>query len=383
VLGMASDELEFHAFCLTDTGSRLDSYARAIARVIQPNDVVVDLGAGTGILSFLACQAGAHRVYAIESSEAIAYGELLATTRGYDERVRFVRGSSSRITLPERADALIADIHDTFGLQPGGLGSWIDARDRFLRPGGTVIPSHIQLLVAPVEAPELYRRTIDVWHQRIHGVDLAPIRALAVNQRYPARLKPEHLIAAPSGIAAIALQSTTALHVSGTVRVAATRSSTLHGICGCFVSTLGEGIEISNRPGDPGTTNFAQAFFPIETPHALSEGDDIAIHIDTFDGSQLRWRVEIVPRSGSEPRRFDHSTFRSTLVSAEALAKTARDYMPRLTRLGAVERALLDRFDGTTSIAQLEAWLLERFGDRLPSAREAAAFLKATIDRCG
>ena len=376
-------DLQFHAFCLTDTGSRLDQYARAIARVVQPGDVVVDLGAGTAILSFLACRAGARRVYAIEASDAFAYGEMLAKASGYDDRVQVIRGSSSQVILPERADAIVGDIHDTFGLQATGLGSWIDARERFLRPGGAIIPSSVQLFVAPVEATDLYRRTVDVWCQQIHGIDVSPIRTLAVNQQYPARFSREQLIATPSPLATIALASTTAVHVSGTAQVTATRHATIHGLCGSFVTTLADGIEMSNTPGHCDTTNFAQAFFPIDVPHAIGEGDCLAMHIDSFDGTQLRWQVEITPHSGASPARFEHSTFRSMPLSADTLAKTARDYRPRLTPRGAAERALLDRFDGSASISQLESWLLERFGDRLPSAREAAAFLKATIDRCG
>jgi predicted RNA methylase len=67
---MTNSDLEFHAFCLTDTGSRLDQFAAAIAARIRPGDTVVDLGAGTGVLSFLACRAGARRVYAIEGVES-------------------------------------------------------------------------------------------------------------------------------------------------------------------------------------------------------------------------------------------------------------------------------------------------------------------------
>jgi hypothetical protein len=48
-----------------------------------------------------------------------------------------------------------------------------------------------------------------------------------------------------------------------------------------------------------------------------------------------------------------------------------------------MERALLERFDGTRPASELEAWLTERFGDTLPSRREAAAFLKMMIERCG
>jgi predicted RNA methylase len=380
---MGSDDLQFHAFCLTDTGSRLDEYARAIAQTVKPDDVVVDLGSGTGILAFLACAAGARRVYAIEASDAIGYGELLASTGGFESRVRFIRSSSSQVTLPERADVIVGDIHDTFGLQAGGLGTFLDARDRFLEPRGVLIPSRIQLLAAPVEAHDLYRKTVDVWQQQVHGVDLSPLRTLAVNQRYPARFRAEQLFAPPSPLAAIDLTTTNALHVVGHVRVSATRAGTLHGACGCFVTTLTGDVVMGNVPGDSRTTNFAQAFFPLGTPQPVAEGDLISMRIETYDGTQARWQVEIAPRNGRSPVRFDHSTFFSAPVRADVLEKQKNEYRPHLTARGAMERALLDTFDGTSSAADLERWLIQRFGEQLPSAREAAAFLKATIERSG
>jgi predicted RNA methylase len=46
--------LEFHAFLLSNTGSRLDRFAKALAAAIRPGDTVLDLGAGSAILSILA-----------------------------------------------------------------------------------------------------------------------------------------------------------------------------------------------------------------------------------------------------------------------------------------------------------------------------------------
>jgi ribosomal protein L11 methyltransferase PrmA len=379
---MSSDLLQFHAFCLTDTGTRLDQYARAIARAVRPGDVVVDLGAGPGILSFLACMAGAQRVYAIESSEASAYGELLASSAGFGNRVRFIHEPSSRVTLPERADVLVADIHDTFGLQAGGWSAFIDARDRLLKPGGIAIPSRIELFASPVEAHDLYRRTVEVWRQRIHGVDLAPLRTLAVNQRYPGRFDAVHLLAPSTPLSSVALAKMNAPHISGTARLTADRTGIAHGICGSFVTTLADGITIGNVPDDSGTTNFAQAFFPIDTPHAVGAGDDISIAIDSFDGTQTRWQMKLDTRAG-EATCFDQSTFHSTLVRSSELEKRADSYHPTLSARGAVERALLAKFDGMTSATDLERWLIERFNTELPSAREAAAFLRETIERFG
>jgi SAM-dependent methyltransferase len=379
---MTSSDLEFHAFCLTRTGTRLDQFARAISSRIRPGDTVVDLGAGSGILSFLACAAGAARVYAIESTDTLSFAELLAAAGTFRDRIEFIHKPSTHVVLPERADAIVADIHDTFGLQQNGLAAWIDARDRLVKPGGVLIPSSIQLLAAPVEAPDLYRKTIDVWRQTVHGVDLSPLRAVAVNSLNAARFEAGQLLAAPTPLAAIDLSAVQALHVEGTALGQAGRDGTLHGVCGCFITTLADGIVMGNVPGDAGSTNFAQAFFPVATPVSIEAGDEIAIHVDTHDGAAARWQVDIA-RRGHQTAHFDHSTFHAQPLRPETLRRQADDYRPTLTARGAMERALLEQFDGTRPASELEAWLTERFGDTLPSRGEAAALLKTIIERCG
>jgi predicted RNA methylase len=377
---MTNSDLEFHAFCLTDTGSRLDQFAAAIAARIRPGDTVVDLGAGTGVLSFLACRAGARRVYAIEGGESLEFARLLAAKNGFLDRVAFINKPSTHVVLPERVNAILGDIHDTFGLQALGLTATIDARDRFLAPGGVLIPRSIQLMVAPVEAPEIYQKRIDVWNTMIQAVDVSPLRALAVNQPGPARVDRSQLLTEPTTFATIDLMHVSDPHVGGAVSCAVTRDGTMHGICGCFVTTLADGIRLGNVPGDSGTTNFAHAYFPIESPVSVRAADRIAIRLDNHDGTAVRWQVEVT-RDGRSLARFDQSTLHAKGLSIESLRKQADAYRPTLTPLGAIERDLLDRFDGTRSAAELEEWLTSR--SVLPSSREAAAFLKQTIERFG
>jgi protein arginine N-methyltransferase 1 len=377
------DLLQFHAFCLTETGSRLDQYSAAISSRVRPGDVVLDIGTGSGLLALLACRAGARRVYAVESSDAIQYGELLASHVGLSDRIEFIQSPSTQLVLPERVDVIVADIHDTFGLQPGGMATLDDARDRFLKPAGTLIPQVIQLMVAPAEAYEVYAREIDVWSREVHGVDVSPLRPFAVNQLHPVRLTPENLLARPIPLARLDLEHLSHLYAGGAIEVAAERDGTMHGVCGSFVTTLADGVVMGNGPGDSGTTNFAQAFFPLGSPVGISKGDLIAIAVDHHDGHVVRWRISI--RRPGDPARaqFDHSSFAAARLSTGTLRKQAPDYRPTLTRRGSMERALLDRFDGTSAVEELQAWLCDRFGELLPSNREAVTFLRSTIERCG
>ena len=66
--------LAYHANLLSDV-VRMDAYDRALRALVKPGDVVLDVGAGTGVLAMLAARAGAKRVHAVESLPVAALAE--------------------------------------------------------------------------------------------------------------------------------------------------------------------------------------------------------------------------------------------------------------------------------------------------------------------
>jgi len=328
------DLLQYHAFCLTNTGTRLTQYERAIAAVVRQGDVVVDLGTGSGLLAVLACRAGARRVYAIEASDAVQIGTLITSTTEFAERIEFVHATSQKVALSEQVDVIVGDIHDTFGFQPGGLASIMDVRDRLLKPGGTLIPQATELMIAPLEAAALYAREIDVWNGCVHGVGLSSIRPFAVSHVHPGRFDSDQLLSPAAAIGTLDLARATSLHFSGSAVTTIHRDGIAHGLCGCFVTTLAGDIRMGNVPGDSSTTNFAQAFFPFDQPVSVAAGDEVSISIDSHDGHIARWRVAI-SRGGQRHAQFDHSTLNGLLVSpASAASRLRRGKPSQLRTLG-------------------------------------------------
>ena len=99
---------------------RMSAYAAAIERVVKPGDIVIDLGAGLGILSFLAVKAGAARVYAIEKGDAIELARQVAAHNGLDDRIEFVASNSNDVLasqLERPADVLLSETLGSFAVE--------------------------------------------------------------------------------------------------------------------------------------------------------------------------------------------------------------------------------------------------------------------------
>ncbi|CAL1397175.1 unnamed protein product [Linum trigynum] len=146
--------------------------------------VVVDVGAGSGILSLFAAQAGAKHVYAIEASEMADYAtKLIAGNPALGERITVIKGKVEEVELPEKADILISEPMGTLLVNERMLESYVIARDRFLAPTGKMFPSVGRIHMAPFSDEYLFVEVANkalFWQQKNYfGVDLTSLHGSA------------------------------------------------------------------------------------------------------------------------------------------------------------------------------------------------------------
>jgi SAM-dependent methyltransferase len=369
--------LDEHREYLSDA-ARMAAYAAAIGEVVRAGDVVLDLGAGTGILGLLACRAGARRVYAIDAGNMIEVAREVCCVNGCDDRITFVKKLSLDAELPERVDVIVADQIGRFGFDAGILEYFADARKRFLKPGGHLIPKRVRMWAAPVEAPAL-RERVEFWLSQPAGFDFAPVRRYAANTGYPCRYTPDQLLSAPQLGTTLDLAVATDASFEFAVSCRVLRAGMLHGIGGWFDADLSDRVQMSNSPLSPEAINRRTVFFPVDRPIAVAPGDSIDVRMCVAPNDTLvTWKVAVPGKAV-----FTHSTWHGMLLSREQLAKTQPDFVPRLTRRGIARGSVLDLCDGRTPLASIEEEMLHRYPDLFQSRQQAAVFVTEVVSAYG
>jgi len=379
--------LDEHRQYLADT-ARVSAFRQAIEEVVTPGDVVLDLGAGTGILGLMACRAGAKRVYAVDEGPIIGLAHEVAAANGFQDRITHVKGLSTRVELPERVDVVLADQIGRFGFESGILEYFGDARARFLKPAGVMVPNEIGLVVAPVESPELFGQ-VEFWGRTPAGYDFRPALPIAANTGYPARFDPAHLLGAP--VRAISLRlstASTAAALSAEVTLVAARPGILHGLGGWFEAQLSSSVTLTNSPLAAQPIFRMQVFFPIARPVPLEERDQIGVRLRILPaGAIVSWTVDV--RDGRDgygsdrvsKGRFAHSTFQGMLICKEDLERTNLQFVPRLSPWGEARRSVLELCDGRRALGDIEREVHRRHPALFQSHAEAAAFVTEVVTR--
>ncbi len=309
----------------------------------------------------------------------------LCTSNGFDGIVEFRQGRSQEIELPERVDVVISDTGCSFGLQGGLLGILLDAKKRFLKPGGRIIPRSLELVIAPVELND--ERSLNIWEKNRYGLDLSSVRPFAANTNYSLKLEAKDMLAPPASLATIQFAEVDHPYVTGETHSVAERDGVLHGLGAWMRLELAPGIGFTNSPLEA-AVDWTHSFFPIERPVEVLAGDRVRAKIQTNNGEVWRWQVEVTEGNATDANasavkaRFDQSTLGNFPIAAEHLKKQLPDYLPKLSRKGEAAKYLLSVFDGQRSAGELAAELQERFADCFPTREAASQFVIRVIGRC-
>ena len=153
------DGARIHISMLDDV-PRTWAFMSAIREIVTPSDVVVDVGTGTGVLAVAAALAGARHVYALEAARIAAAARAVFEANGLGHRITLIEGLSTKVTLPERATVLVAELIGDDPLDEGIIEVVCDARARHLTSDARCIPGALRVLGRPVVIPQDFAEAV-------------------------------------------------------------------------------------------------------------------------------------------------------------------------------------------------------------------------------
>lgn len=289
---MSLPGLLFHGTMLSDR-ARNDALAAGIAAVVRPGDVVVDVGAGSGLMSMLAARAGARRVHALEEGAMAAVAEDLVRRNAWDHVVSVQRVRSHDWEPPERADVVLCETLGYAVLEEGFRRTIADARERMLAPHGRLLPRSVEILAVPISTRGL---PIDAdYIGTVLDLDLAPLADgyRGLHQRLAVPLEDE---AGPRRrlleLDCASLSPHAALTAQASFPVAPGREVTAFALW--FEATLADGVVLSSRAPDP-SNHWAQTVLPLREPLRTARAGEIGLDVELDDrlGLRIEWEASV------------------------------------------------------------------------------------------
>ena len=352
---------------------RNQAYADALAKVITPESVVLDLGAGLGIHGLLAAKLGAKRVYLVEPEDIIVVADEIAKANGYGDRVQCLQGKIEEVDILEPVDVIISVFTGNFLLEEDLLPSLFYARDKYLKPGGILIPEAAVMEAVPVAAPEIYQREIACWSEPHLGIDHSKARLYA-NQSvyyYHQDLAKAKYLAAPSELLAMDFYKSNDTQCQVEVRQKITESGLCHGWAGWFKIQLGESW-LSTAPHEP-TLHWSPAFLPLDPPIEVNLDEEVIFKLSRPPFGEWSWQVK---KSSTQQQ---HSTFFAVPMTLQSIKKMAVDYQPKLNHKGKAAKYILSNCDGTLSVKQLAGQVRQDYPHLFPETKQAVTFVQNLI----
>jgi len=293
-------EIEVHRTMICDR-VRTGAFRRAIDSTVRPGDVVLDVGAGSGILSMFAARAGAARVYAVERTTVAVLAQELAAANGFSEVVRVIHGDLMDVELPERVDVIISEWLGGFGIDEGMLVPVIAARDRWLKPGGIMIPRSVTAWTALVDDRHL-GETVEFLRDNPYDLSLDAIVEMTVNEiSYSGTFR--HLESGDTRSEPGRLWTTDALRIPLEQAQAPHAAETLlrvrdpgttNALALWFSADLAPGTSLSVGPGDP-PTHWGMTTAPLRSPVELLPNTVVRARVRTAlahpIGTWTRWAI--------------------------------------------------------------------------------------------
>jgi protein arginine N-methyltransferase 7 len=265
-------------FAMMNDVERNAAFEAAIESVVRPGSLVLDIGAGSGLLALMAARAGADRVVTCEAvPQVAAVAQEIVADNGLTDRIQVVAKPSYDlrvgIELPRPADVLTTETVDCGLLGEGIVPTVEHARGHLLGPDAVVVPRRGAVLAQLVQSPELHRMNAV---ELVSGFDLSEFNQLATAEYFSFRLRtvPHSRLSEPVELFSFDFEQGPLAPERRSVRVEPVAGGHCHAVVFWFSLDLVPGIVLSNGP-DNSASHWRQAVQCLPAPLPVRAGQPV------------------------------------------------------------------------------------------------------------
>lgn len=267
------DDVGNHANMLLDR-VRVNAFADAIGETVGRDDVVADIGSGSGLLAIIAAKRGARKVYAVERGVLAPLLADAVRDNGVEGIVEIIRADARDVVFPEPPTVLVSETLGSFGIDEDILGLIKHVKKK-AHPACRVIPERFEVELALAHVPELEEEL------RVLEVGL-PVRLLALREALASRVTvtsiPTTYLCTTVGQTGPLRPGIDDLPRALGCKVRTTKPIRANAIVGWFSSQLSPSISLRSGPG-PKSPSWSHVVLPLDPPLDLAEGDTIALEV--------------------------------------------------------------------------------------------------------
>lgn len=280
---------------------RMEAYKAAIVNTIKPGMTVVDIGTGAGILALWALGAGAKIVYGIESNtERCRDAVNRIDDSGLGKKFKIFNNPSYQVNLPERVDIIISEVFGNIADNEDMTPILKDARKRFLKPSGIMLPLQINSYLVPVSSP--------LMNSQVENLPTG------FDSYYDGIVPRNSELSGPEMIQSFNFNSRDKSAYTSKLSFTNSKNSVLTGFKGFFIAQLDSStvLDISNDNIKSRLTSdsWKHCYFPIKANIKIEAGDQIKV---TFkrgyknNKQYYSWSGTVI-RNNKTVGSFKHST---------------------------------------------------------------------------
>lgn len=291
-------ELAYYEPLLADT-TRVETYREWMEKHLEPSDVVLDVGTGTGVLAHLAAQ-HADTVYGIDKNEhMIPIAEYIAAENNLTN-THFKHTHTKNYTPEEPIDVVIHETMGTGIFEERMVKTLTEIKNHDEIDDVAFVPNDFELFVEPVELPEGQRIPF-LWNIDIDGIDmscLVDFKELHENTQQPRsslfylhEVDLEQYLSSPEPLYSFSIDDITTPDdipdkISTSRKI--TSSGQLDGFAVYFKAHLDDELTLTSKPE---STSHWSGQMILTEPCNVTPGDTLTYTVKIHDQHQRNWVI--------------------------------------------------------------------------------------------